>query len=363
MDSLSTIQSLDLALRGGASLLQLFLAALLLREHGTNVAARLGAAFAIGAAAFVLASTPGFAGNSAWWRPPVIAVATGNSVVFWLFARAMFDDRFALRWWHALLWGVLAVVGFWNCFGLSLYPIAARSIGAALELTALAFAVLAIAQSLATWRNDLVEGRRRLRGLIVGAGAGYTVVNAVARLAFPQESALALPGLINATALCAITVIIAWYLIGESGRELFSAPRLIARPLESLDASVVVAIERVMNDAQAYREPNLTVGALATKLGLAEYKLRRAINQGMGYRNFNAFLNHYRLHHAKAALADAAKSRSSVLDIAMEAGFQSLGPFNRSFKSDTGLTPTEFRRRSTSHPASTPRAMADFKIG
>jgi AraC-like DNA-binding protein len=33
-----------------------------------------------------------------------------------------------------------------------------------------------------------------------------------------------------------------------------------------------------------------------------------------------------------------------VLTIAMDAGFQSLGPFNRAFKADTGLTPTEFRR-------------------
>jgi len=35
-----------------------------------------------------------------------------------------------------------------------------------------------------------------------------------------------------------------------------------------------------------------------------------------------------------------------VLTIALDAGFQSLAPFNRAFKADTGLTPTEFRRRA-----------------
>jgi AraC-like DNA-binding protein len=30
----------------------------------------------------------------------------------------------------------------------------------------------------------------------------------------------------------------------------------------------------------------------------------------------------------------------------MDAGFQSIGPFNRAFKADTGLTPTEFRRNA-----------------
>jgi AraC-like DNA-binding protein len=32
------------------------------------------------------------------------------------------------------------------------------------------------------------------------------------------------------------------------------------------------------------------------------------------------------------------------LTIALDAGFQSLGPFNRAFKAHTGMTPTDFRR-------------------
>jgi len=34
-----------------------------------------------------------------------------------------------------------------------------------------------------------------------------------------------------------------------------------------------------------------------------------------------------------------------VLTLALDAGFNSLGPFNRAFKAATGLTPSEFRRR------------------
>jgi AraC-like DNA-binding protein len=37
-----------------------------------------------------------------------------------------------------------------------------------------------------------------------------------------------------------------------------------------------------------------------------------------------------------------------VLTIAMDAGFQSIGPFNRAFKAETGMTPTEFRREALS---------------
>ena len=41
-----------------------------------------------------------------------------------------------------------------------------------------------------------------------------------------------------------------------------------------------------------------------------------------------------------------------MLTIALDAGFQSIGPFNRAFKADTDLTPTEFRRAALADTAS-----------
>jgi AraC-like DNA-binding protein len=45
------------------------------------------------------------------------------------------------------------------------------------------------------------------------------------------------------------------------------------------------------------------------------------------------------------ALADPAQEAVPILTIALDAGFQSLGPFNRAFKTQTGMTPSEFRRQ------------------
>jgi AraC-like DNA-binding protein len=45
----------------------------------------------------------------------------------------------------------------------------------------------------------------------------------------------------------------------------------------------------------------------------------------------------------------------------MDAGFQSIGPFNRAFKADTGLTPTEFRRDALAR--SRPKPNDDPGIG
>ena len=105
-----------------------------------------------------------------------------------------------------------------------------------------------------------------------------------------------------------------------------------------------------MTVERIYRQEGLTIGVLAARLGLTEYRLRQAINEGLGYRNFNAFLNRYRLDEARAALADPTQREVPVLTIALDAGFQSIGPFNRAFKADTGLTPTEFRRDALARP-------------
>jgi AraC-like DNA-binding protein len=101
---------------------------------------------------------------------------------------------------------------------------------------------------------------------------------------------------------------------------------------------------RLMADERIYRHEGLTIGSLATKLSVPEYKLRRLINQELGYRNFNVFLNNHRIEEAKAALADPSQAEVPVITIAMDAGFQSLGPFNRAFKATTGVTPTEYRK-------------------
>ena len=100
-----------------------------------------------------------------------------------------------------------------------------------------------------------------------------------------------------------------------------------------------------MGTERAYRDEDLSITRLASRLAVPEYRLRRLINQHLGHRNFSAYVNQYRLAEAMTALADPGQSGRPVLTIALDAGFQSIGPFNRAFKSRTGLTPTEFRRK------------------
>jgi AraC-like DNA-binding protein len=107
---------------------------------------------------------------------------------------------------------------------------------------------------------------------------------------------------------------------------------------------LVDALLRLMADERAYCREDLSIASLAGQLAVPEYRLRRVINQRMGHRNFNAFVNGFRLDEARAALSDPARRGLPVLTIALESGFQSIGPFNRAFKAATGFTPTEYRR-------------------
>jgi AraC-like DNA-binding protein len=83
---------------------------------------------------------------------------------------------------------------------------------------------------------------------------------------------------------------------------------------------------------------------LSQKLDIPEYRLRHLINRQLGHRNFSAFVNSYRLAEAEAALSDPSQVAVPILTIALDAGFGSIGPFNRAFKAHTGLTPSEYRR-------------------
>jgi AraC-like DNA-binding protein len=369
------LPTIDIALRGATVALLLVLAVSLFRGFGTVLAGRLAVAFALGSAAHALTSSIGAAAPASGMLAPVIALSTGNVVVFWLFARALFDDEFRLRWWHGLIWIAVVSLSLANC--LFIAPVAMmgskgtnfavgegvmgiistmRILFVAINVVALGFIALAVAQTIASWSADLVEGRRRVRVFIVSTAALYGGLNAVLQIAWSGNGASELANTLNSAALAAVVGSIAIAMMRVDGADLFPAAQEIkvdaagAIAVESgaADQKLIDALLRLMSDERIYRHDNVTIGTLATRLAIPEYRLRRLINQQLGYRNFNVFLNEHRIAEARAALADPSQAEVPVITIAMDAGFQSLGPFNRAFKATTGVTPTEYRRLNAS---------------
>ncbi len=92
---------------------------------------------------------------------------------------------------------------------------------------------------------------------------------------------------------------------------------------------------------QPYLEPELTLSELAKQLNISTSKLSQTINNGLG-KNFNDFINEYRVEAVKKMMLDEKKSNFSLLGIAQECGFNSKATFNRTFKKFTNHTPSEF---------------------
>lgn len=97
------LSSLELALRAGTFAVLLVLAASLFSEYGKVLAGRLAIAFALGSAAHTASYSLGVSTDMSGWHALLIALSAANTVVFWLFARALFDEGFRLRWHHFFL--------------------------------------------------------------------------------------------------------------------------------------------------------------------------------------------------------------------------------------------------------------------
>ena len=98
-----------------------------------------------------------------------------------------------------------------------------------------------------------------------------------------------------------------------------------------------------MSRQRWYLDADLTLDTLAGHLSTNTWTLSRAINEGAGC-NFNDFVNVYRIDSDCERLADPAEGRT-LLEIALECGFNSKTSFNRSFKKLKGETPSECRKR------------------
>ena len=372
----SGFMSIDLGCRGAVVGVALLMAAVLLRDRPAGAGARLSAALAIGAAAYAIYSAPNFPAQWQYWSLPILALTSANSVVFWLWARAAFDDDFVFRPWHAALWAAVAGLGLFIACGGARWPLLGFAAGRTLSLLGLGLALLAAAQTLSTWRADLVAGRRKLRTIVLIGTSAYIVVSiSLNFVPGPSASGFSMASVANAIGLCVLVGLIGWSLFRAAttpvnsglllttGEARSMAPDDEDRP-RAVEPALLRRLERLMTVERAYRREGLTIGTLSAELGVPEYRLRQLINEGLGHRNFNAFLNRYRIEEAKAALADPEQKEVPVLTIAMDAGFQSIGPFNRAFKSATDSTPTEFRRLALAgHAAVPPAEAASSKIG
>ena len=96
-----------------------------------------------------------------------------------------------------------------------------------------------------------------------------------------------------------------------------------------------------MQQDKAYLDPNITLTDLSKQLKTHNSQLSAVINQGFG-KNFNDFINEFRVNDFQEKIKLPENQRLSLLGIAFDCGFNSKATFNRAVKKATGKSPKEF---------------------
>lgn len=355
------MSTLEIMLRGLGVASLVLLAGILLGSRRREDTAKVGAALCASVAAFMLSSMPDatrLLGVVSW---PLTAVCATHPVWFWLFCAALFGDRFRLRRIHGVCLAGMALAGvLYQALlpppSLGAPPGWVRLVGIAFAAASLAFIALGPLTVYAGRRADLDDRRRRIRAWFVPVVSGYlaaiVVVQVWVTLAgryTPTSLVLANLAVIDLLAALALASFLRVRVV--NWLELATPPLPATETLSNLERSVLDRLTRRFAAERLYARSGLTITALAELLGTQEHVLRRVINCGLGFRNFNDFLHSQRLREASAQLRDPGARRVPVLTIALGVGYGSIGPFNRAFRERFGVTPTEYRRATPEEAA------------
>lgn len=335
----------ELLLRGATAGLCLLLAVRLFRRAPRFGAANLGALFTFGTAAYAVVSSPAAQDFSLIVVQLLAGLAMLNSVFFWWFATALFDDSFEWRPWRFAPLIILIALYFARLFELPIVETSREDV--LQQMLIIAMMLHAVWLAVAHRRDDLVEMRRRFRLVFAGLVGVTGVVIAIAEIAFFGKIAPVWVTTFHATALFVLTFSFTIWIMRTE--DLFS-PALGSQPMRAqsaltIDDAARVRLEAAMENG-AYRREGLTIAGLAEEISYPEYKLRQLINGGLGFRNFSAFLNNYRIAEAKRILSDPQCARIQITQVALDLGYGSIAPFNRAFKAAEGETPSAFRKQA-----------------
>ncbi|WP_370089861.1 helix-turn-helix domain-containing protein [Ekhidna sp.] len=98
----------------------------------------------------------------------------------------------------------------------------------------------------------------------------------------------------------------------------------------------------LVNTEKYYLNKSVKLSDLAKELSYNERLVSRAINK-YGSGNFNKFINSFRIEHSKELLTGGKFDHYTIEAIAEECGFSNKVSFYNAFKSETGMSPTQFR--------------------
>jgi AraC-like DNA-binding protein len=202
------------------------------------------------------------------------------------------------------------------------------------------------------WRLGWLTAVVAAFAVMVAAAAAATVANfKVTRLDYFGRT----PVVVTSSLIAYALGLLGWR---HAGLDLPAQPA-VDQPVEPAEPRIsrpAAAFENWSRRVEAegwWREGGLTLGMVATRLGVSERTLSRGLREGAGL-NFNEFVNGLRFEGVIRAISGSA--RGDLLGVAVDCGFSSKASFNRAFRRHTGQTPAEWRAAASRIP---PKCAAD----
>jgi len=112
---------------------------------------------------------------------------------------------------------------------------------------------------------------------------------------------------------------------------------------ESLSEELKESLINLFDQERIYRENDVSLDVLSNKLNTTRHNTSQVINEHFNM-SFHELINRYRIQDAKKILDNDYNRNLNIIDIAYEVGYNNKVTFNKAFKKDTLLTPSEYQR-------------------
>ena len=97
----------------------------------------------------------------------------------------------------------------------------------------------------------------------------------------------------------------------------------------------------LMNEKKVFKLNDINLDSLSEMLGTTRHNTSQVINEHFGM-SFYDLINNYRINEAKAIFQEDKNGLYNIIDVAYEVGYNNKVTFNKAFKKQLELTPSEF---------------------
>ncbi|WP_036841316.1 AraC family transcriptional regulator [Polaribacter sp. Hel_I_88] len=108
-------------------------------------------------------------------------------------------------------------------------------------------------------------------------------------------------------------------------------------------AKTIEILNNLMKDDKLYLNGSLQLKDIVKQTNIPQKTISAVLNQHFNS-SFNEFVNTYRIEEFKKRLLSDNKEKFTITGIAFECGFNSQATFQRVFKANTKLSPSQFRK-------------------